>query len=147
MAFDHEKLDVYRVALEFLAWVGELLDGPLKGCQPNAVKHLDKASQSIVNNIAEGNGKRSLADRARFLDIARGSTFECAACLDGLVVRKRLDAQSAAEGKALLERVTAMLWRMVNTLQPSKQHATTSPRTSASASASAKPDRGPRSPT
>jgi hypothetical protein len=29
--FDHEKLDVYRKAIEFLAWAGELLDGPLAG--------------------------------------------------------------------------------------------------------------------
>ena len=29
--FDHEKLDVYRTAIGFVAWVGELLDGPLVG--------------------------------------------------------------------------------------------------------------------
>ncbi len=64
-SFDHEKLDVYRVAIEFVAWVGELLDGRLAGARYAAVKHLDEASQSIANNIAEGNGKRSLVDRGR----------------------------------------------------------------------------------
>jgi hypothetical protein len=33
-------------------------------------------------NIAEGNGKRNLKDRARFLDIACGSALECAAIQD-----------------------------------------------------------------
>ena len=89
--FDHEKLDVYSAAIEFIAWVGEILDGPLVGCRLSAKKHLDEASQSIANNIAEGNGKRSPSDRCRFLDIATGSAMECAACLDGLVARRHLE--------------------------------------------------------
>jgi four helix bundle protein len=71
--FDHERLDVYKASITFVAWIGDLLDGPLVECRLSAVKHLDAASQSIANNIAEGNGKRSLADRCRFLDIAVGS--------------------------------------------------------------------------
>src|SRR5438067_12729265 len=46
------------------------------------------ASTSIPLNIAEGNGKFSARDRARFFEMARGSTLECAACLDVLLVRK-----------------------------------------------------------
>ena len=144
MSFDHEKLDVYRVAVEFVGWLGELLDGELKGCALSAVKHLDKASQSIVNNIAEGNGKRSLADRARFLDIARGSAFECAACLDGLAARRRIHPEVAAKGKEALERIAAMLWKMTRALLP--QSSSPSPSPSASASASATTGRGSRSP-
>jgi hypothetical protein len=30
MAFDHEKLDVYRLAVLFSSWVGERLEGSLK---------------------------------------------------------------------------------------------------------------------
>jgi hypothetical protein len=30
MAFDHDRLDVYRLAIEFIAWAGELLDMSLK---------------------------------------------------------------------------------------------------------------------
>ena len=79
--FDHERLDVYRISVEFLAWVGELIDeGPLKGVRMTAVKHLDDSARSILANIAEGNGKRSRTDRCRFFDISRGSALECAAC-------------------------------------------------------------------
>ncbi len=53
------------------------------------------ARHPIANNIAEGNGKRSLPDRCRYLDIARGSALECAACLDGLVARRKLSADHA----------------------------------------------------
>ena len=117
MPLDHERLDVYKLAIELIAWIGERLDGPLDGARLSAAKHLDAASQSIANNIAEGNGKRSRPDRCRFLDIARGSALECAACLDGLAARKRLAASDVVEGKRLLERIVAMLWRMIVALQ------------------------------
>ena len=114
--FDHERLDAYNAAIEFVAWVGEVLDGPLLACRLSAIKHLDGASQSIANNIAEGNGKRSPIDRSRFLDIAIGSALECAACLDGLVARRRLDATVALTGKTILRRVVSMLCKLVERL-------------------------------
>jgi four helix bundle protein len=115
--FDHERLDVYRLGVEFLAWLGELLDeGPLRGCKLKAVKHLDDSSRSIVNNIAEGNGKRSHADRCRFFDMARGSALECASCLDVLVARKRLDPSLAVVGKDMLVRIVSMLTKLTERL-------------------------------
>jgi four helix bundle protein len=111
--FDHERLDVYQVSIEFVAWTGALLDGPLASCRLSAVKHLDRASTSVPLNIAEGNGKRSLQDRCRYLDIARGSAFECAACLDVLVARSAMPAPDIVPGKELLARVVGMLSRMV----------------------------------
>ena len=114
--FDHEKLDVYRLAIEFVRWVGELLDGPLKGCKVSALKHLDESSRSIVRNIAEGNGKRSFKDRCRFFDMSRGSALECAADLDLLVARKRLDQSHAKKGKAMLVRIVSMLIKLIDKL-------------------------------
>jgi four helix bundle protein len=111
--FDHEKLDVYKLSIEFQRWLGPLIDSTQgKGVRISAARHLDDASTSISNNIAEGNGKRSAIDRCRFLDIARGSALECAACLDVLVARKRLDDHLAAEGKALLVRIVSMLSKL-----------------------------------
>jgi four helix bundle protein len=110
--FDHERLDVYRVAIEFTAWAGELLDGPLANCKLSAVNQLDRASTSTPLNIAEGNGKRSAKDRCRYLDTSRGSSFECAAALDVLVARKRLKADQIAPGKALLRREVEMLSKL-----------------------------------
>ena len=132
MSFDHERLDVYQTAIAFIAWVGELLEGPLKNGRLSAAKHLDDASQSIANNIAEGNGKRSRPDRCRFLDMARGSALECAACLDGLAARRRLAAEEIAKGKELLERIVSMLWRMIESFQLSSPKTRTSTSTSTS---------------
>ena|SRR5712692_5634351 len=109
MSFDHERLDVYRVSIEFVRWINELLEGPLAGCQISAIKQLDRASTSIPLNIAEGNGKRSSRDRCRYFDTARGSAFECAASLDVLVARKVLQDERTAAGKVLLVRIIEML--------------------------------------
>lgn len=120
--FDHERLDVYRLAITFLAWAGELIDdGSLKGCKLGAVRHLDDAARSIVNNIAEGNGKRSRKDRCRFFDMARGSALECASCLDVLVARKRLQADEAGVGKKMLVRVVSMLTKLTESLLQSAE--------------------------
>jgi four helix bundle protein len=105
-----------KASIAFVAWVGTALEGPLSGCRLSAVKHLDDASQSIPNNIAEGNGKRSATDRCRFLDIATGSALECAACLDVLVARGRLSSEYAEHGKAMLTRIVAMLCKLVERL-------------------------------
>jgi four helix bundle protein len=80
-SFDHEQLDVYRLSIDYVARSFEEVQ-PLKGLHRHARDQWVRAAQSIPLNIAEGNGKRNLKDRARFLDIARGSALECAAIQD-----------------------------------------------------------------
>jgi four helix bundle protein len=105
--FDHEKLRAYQAALEFIAWVDPILEQlPTK----MAVRdQLDRASTSVVLNLAEGNGKRSHPDRCRYFDTSRGSAVECAACLDVLVVKKKLTPNEADSGKELLLAIVSMV--------------------------------------
>jgi four helix bundle protein len=105
--FDHEKLNVYREAIDFCGWVGEFL--ARVSAKTAAKDQLDRASTSIPLNIAEGNGKFSAKDRARFLEMARGSALECAACLDVLFVRKLASEQQVAGQKEKLARIVQML--------------------------------------
>ena len=105
--FDHEKLDVYREAVNFCGWVGEFLASI--SAKAAAKDQLDRASTSIPLNIAEGNGKFSARDRARFFEMARGSAVECAACLDVLVVRKLTKEEPVAAQKERLVRIVEML--------------------------------------
>jgi four helix bundle protein len=109
--FDHEKLDVYREAIAFCGWAGEFLN--LIAAKAAAKDQLDRASTSIPLNIAEGNGKFSGKDRARFLGIARGSALECAACLDVLVVRKLATPEQIETAKENLARIVQMLMGML----------------------------------
>src|ERR1035437_1995108 len=105
--FDHEKLRAYQEALRFAAWVGPIIEKlPAKLA---AKDQLDRASTSIVLNIAEGNGKRSHPDRCRYLDIARGCALESAACLDVLVARCMLTGEEIVEGKTILHGVVSLV--------------------------------------
>src|SRR5215216_3303160 len=104
--FDHEKLDAYQDAIAFCGWVGEFLT--VISAKAAAKDQLDRASTSIPLNIAEGNGKFSPKDRARFLEMARGSALECAACLDVLLVRKLASDEQVGPAKDRLARIVQM---------------------------------------
>jgi four helix bundle protein len=112
--FDHEKLDVYQTAIAFVAWTSALVEGV--GLAGHMRDQLERASASIPLNIAEGNGKFASRDRRRFFEVARGSAFECAGCLHVLVARKVVSEERADAGKAFLQRLVAMLTRMVRQL-------------------------------
>lgn len=105
--FDHERLDVYQDALVFVGWVSPVLEGITR--ESDVKSHLDRASDSVVLNIAEGNGKFSSKDRCRFFDIAHGSALECAAALDILVVKGKLTIEQIRPGKERLQRIVRMI--------------------------------------
>ncbi len=84
----------------------------MEGLHRHARDQWLRAAQSIPLKIAEGNGKRSLKDRARYLDIARGSALECAAIQDVLVVSGGVSRETDHELKSRLVRIVAMLTRM-----------------------------------
>jgi hypothetical protein len=50
------------------------------------------------------------------LDFARGSALECAACLDVLVAKRLLEAETIRFGKEQLLEVVSMLVGLINSL-------------------------------
>ncbi len=112
--FDHEKLNVYQVSLTFNEWVGELL--PSIEAKAAAKDQLDRAATSIPLNLAEGNGKFSKRDRARYFDIARGSALEAAASLDVLVSRKLMTSAQVISAKQQLVQIVNMLMGLLKRL-------------------------------
>ena len=110
--FDHEKLNVYQASLKFVAWATE----QIAGIQAKAAvkDQLDRASTSVPLNIAEGNGKFAIRNRCRYLDFARGSALECAACLDVLVAKGYIP--SITSGKQQLFEIVSMLMGLISSL-------------------------------
>ena len=78
---DHERLDVYQAAIQFLAQTHRVLARLPRG-HAKLADQLQRASLSISVNIGEGTGKRSPRDRARFYEYSRGSAMECGALFD-----------------------------------------------------------------
>ena len=105
--FDHEKLKVYQKALSFIVWLEQILNVIEK--KHSVYNQLDRASTSIVLNIAEGNGKYSSKDRCKYFDISRGSSLECASGIDILVIKGLLSTKKGNEGKAMLNEIVSML--------------------------------------
>lgn len=111
MAFDHERLDVYQCALDFLIVTDDLIQGLPRG-RGHLADQLSRASTSIVLNIAEGAGKYSGPDKRRYYLSAAGSATECAALLDVLMRLKLASEPTHQTGKAALDRIVAMLVKL-----------------------------------
>lgn len=111
MAFDHERLEVYQLSLQFVRWVQPAIRGVNGDARDTRIQLLRSAA-SIPLNIAEGNGKRPGPDRRRFFEIARGSALESAAALDVLVAFEAKSPTDVAEGKEMLVRIVQMLVRL-----------------------------------
>ena len=117
--FDHDRLDVYRAAVQFVALVEALLDKAPAG-RAYLADQLRRAATSITLNIAEGAGEFSPRDKARFYRMARRSATECAAVLDVLAQLRLADEPSLAGGRELLQRIVSMLVRMSQAVEPNR---------------------------
>ena len=104
--FDHERLDVYRLSIEYVAFSYRIAKTP-GGMNRPARDQLLRVAQWIPLNIAEGNGKQSLKDKNRFIEIARGSALECAWIHDVLAVCDAIDVESNRRGKSDLKRINS----------------------------------------
>lgn len=108
---DFERLDVYQCALRFAALSFQILENMPRG-HGELTDQLKRATISIPLNIAEGAGKPTDGDRARYHAIARGSAMECAAIVDLLRLQSLVQPAVADEAKALLVRVVSMLTKL-----------------------------------
>lgn len=119
MAFDHEKLDVYQVAIEFVARANDIIERLPRG-RGYLADQLQRAALSIVLNIAEGAGKFSPADKAVFYMRARGSATESAAVLDVCRKLNLISESLVDDNKALLERIAQMLTKLIKSRRPTE---------------------------
>jgi len=111
VTLDHQRLDVYKAAIEFVT-LADTVANELPRGRGYLADQLRRAATSIALNIAEGAGEFSQQDKSRFYRMARRSATECAAVLD---VSRCLDllAQNEIEnGYDLLRRIISMLTKL-----------------------------------
>ena len=70
---------------------------------------MSRFGHETLNVYQESNGKHTSADRCRYFDSARGSALECAACLDVLVAKQKVDGDRVKKGKDQLYQIVSML--------------------------------------
>ena len=119
MVLDHERLDVYLVALDFVMLANEVIERLPRG-RGHLADQLTRASTSIVLNLAEGAGKLSKADKRRSYLTARGSATESAALLDICLRLRLLGEAEHRTGKAMIVRVVSMLIKLAMSLEETK---------------------------
>ena len=108
---DYEKLDVYRCAIEHLAFVFKAIPRLPRGFA--ALRdQWRRAATSIPMNIAEAVGKTSPDDRRHRFVIARGEAMECGAILDVVRLLDRFPPPEIDAAKQLVIRAVEMLSRM-----------------------------------
>lgn len=110
--FDHEKLDVYRIAVEFVVVANNIIEELPKG-NANLADQLHRASTSITLNIAEGAGELSRNEKIRFYRIARRSATECAGIFDICQHLNLTEKENHTKARELLIRIVSMLTIMV----------------------------------
>jgi four helix bundle protein len=108
-----QKLDVYRCSIEFLAFARKQRLSLPRG-HADLADQLKRSAESIPQNIAEGAGKTSRADKMKDYGIARGSAMESAAHLDLMRVEEVIEGESYRVGIELLERIVSMLTKMLD---------------------------------
>ena len=116
MQLDHERLDVYDLALEFLVLANGVIEGLPRG-RSHLADQFTRASLSIVLNVAEGAGKHSKLDKRRYYVTARGSATESAALLDVCQRLKLLDEAGHRTAKGMVVRIVSMLIKLAQSCE------------------------------
>jgi hypothetical protein len=86
-AFDHENLDVYKAAIDFVALIDEIVENLPRG-RGYLADQLQRAATSVPLNIAEGAGEFSGNEKARFAasrSARRRSAWRSSTCAAGSV--------------------------------------------------------------
>ena len=111
MYFDHERLDVYRVAMELIVLVDEIIEQLPRG-RGYLTDQLHRAGTSMLLNVAEGAGEYAENEKMRFYRMARRSGTETAAILELGKNLKLIDEARYGKSRELLIRIISMLTKM-----------------------------------
>ena len=108
---DHEKLNVYQIAIEFVLLADEVIEHLPRG-RAYLSDQLQRAALSIPLNIAEGAGEYAVDEKIRFYRMAKRSATECAGILDVCHRLELIEENRYVKWRELLIRVVSMLIKM-----------------------------------
>ncbi len=109
--FDYERLDVYQVAVEFIVLTEEIIENLPRG-RAYLADQFQRASTSILLNIAEGAGESSSNEKIRFYRMSRRSATECAGIIEIVLRLGIIKIELHCKARELLIRIVSMLSKM-----------------------------------
>lgn len=80
--FSYQKLEVWQFAKKLTIKIYKLTSNYPKSEKYGLVSQINRASVSIISNIAEGNSRSSYKEKVHFIEIAYGSLMEIACQLE-----------------------------------------------------------------
>lgn len=76
LVLNHKKLEVYSNILELVSLVYKITSAYPKSESFGLVSQMQRASVSVMSNLAEGASRKSAVERKRFFEISRSSLVE-----------------------------------------------------------------------
>ncbi|MFI5384729.1 MAG: four helix bundle protein [Fimbriimonadales bacterium] len=117
-AFDgYKRLRAWQVSMDLVAECYRIATLVPESEKYGPFQQLRRAAVSVPLNIAEGWGRNSKAELARYSDIARGSLHEVDAALEVSILLKYIQRQEIDEANSLFRRVGTMLLRLASSLR------------------------------
>ena len=113
---DAERLTVYRVALELQCLANTLVPSANRVFRDQ----FERASPSVLLNLAEGCGRVSRRQRRYHFGVARGSATECAAWTDVLRLRRLTPASDCFRARSLAVRCVQMITKLIESMGPAE---------------------------
>lgn len=108
MGFNFEELDVYKKAIDFVSNIYSSTKKFPKEEIFGLTSQLRRAAVSVPSNISEGSA-RTKKEFGHFIDIARGSLFECVTLLQISIRQNHIDHRKYAELRSNLTELSKML--------------------------------------
>lgn len=115
MVRGYKDLIVWQKAMELVEAVYRLMRAFPKDERFRLCDQLGRAVVSIPSNIAEGNGRESKSEYARFLGIARGSLYETETQLE--IARRLGYIEDISSVQSLIAEIRRMLISIMSKLR------------------------------
>jgi four helix bundle protein len=112
MTYKFQKLEIYRLALDYIGLIYELADKLPASENFNLRSQITRAANSIALNIAEGSTSQSDAEQSRFLGMALRSLVETVACQDIIELRKYVPVTELIPSRELGAKLFAKIQSM-----------------------------------
>jgi four helix bundle protein len=109
VGYKFQRLDVYKLALDYLDEIYELVKKLPESEKFNLSSQIVRAATSIVLNIAEGSTGQSNAEQNRFLGLALRSYVETIACIDIIKRRAYVSGDALVDAQELGHRLFVKL--------------------------------------